>query len=45
MNTLKKISPALLISIATLFVLILNIVLFTPLAIQSALENMEAKKV
>lgn len=45
MNTLKKISPALLISIVTLFVLILNIVLFTPRAIQSALESMEAKKV
>ncbi len=45
MNTFKKISPVLLISIATLFVLILNIVVFTPLAIQSALENMEAKKV
>lgn len=45
MNTLKKTSPALLVSILTLIILVLNIVIFTPLSIQSALQKSEATKV
>lgn len=45
MDNFKKISPTLLVSSITLIMLVLNIVLFTPLSIQSALQKIEATKV